>query len=73
MSLRGIDPEENRRRMRNGELYFAFAPDLVRDRQRCAKACEMFRAAAGDVDRRKLVELFRAQVTPQIFSARYNI
>ncbi|KAI6090755.1 hypothetical protein F4821DRAFT_9624 [Hypoxylon rubiginosum] len=59
MSLRDIDPEENRRRMRNGELYFAFAPDLVDDRRRCARACERYNTA-GEVDRRKLVELFHA-------------
>lgn len=57
--LRKLDPEENRRRMRNGELYFAFAPDLIADRKRCHHALKAFNNA-GDVSRRRLVELFNA-------------
>ncbi|KAI1137576.1 hypothetical protein F5Y05DRAFT_387640 [Hypoxylon sp. FL0543] len=60
MSLRDIDPQENRRRMGNGELYFAFVPDLTADRRRCARTCERYNTA-GEVDRRKLVELFHAR------------
>ncbi|RYP04642.1 hypothetical protein DL765_010113 [Monosporascus sp. GIB2] len=59
MDLRKLDPEENRRRMRNGQLYFAFVPDLIADRKRCSHACKAFNAAA-DVPRRRLVELFKA-------------
>lgn len=54
--------------MRNGELYFAFAPDLVDDRRRCARACERYNTA-GEVDRRKLVELFHAQVFSPYFES----
>lgn len=59
MDLRKIDPEENRRRMREGKLYFAFAPDLVADRKRCRLACKAYNEA-DDVPRRRLVELFQA-------------
>ena len=59
MELRNIDPEENRRRMRAGELYFAFTPDLIADRKRCRLACKAFNEA-DDVPRRRLVELFQA-------------
>ncbi|RYP55240.1 hypothetical protein DL769_010209 [Monosporascus sp. CRB-8-3] len=58
MDLRKLDPEENRRRMRNGQFYFSFAPDLIADRKRCSHACKAFNAAA-DVPRRRLVELFK--------------
>lgn len=59
MDLRKLDLEENRRRMRNGQLYFSFAPDLIADRKRCSLACKAFNAAA-DVPRRRLIELFQA-------------
>lgn len=58
MALREIDQEENRRLMKNGELYYSFAPDLIADRKRCRLACEAFNKA-GDVPRRRLVELFK--------------
>ncbi|ORY69725.1 galactoside O-acetyltransferase [Pseudomassariella vexata] len=58
MDLRLIDLEENKRLMRNGELYYAFTPDLVADRKRCRLACEAYNQA-GDVSRRRLVELFK--------------
>ncbi|KAI0128916.1 galactoside O-acetyltransferase [Xylariales sp. AK1849] len=56
--LRSMDVEENKRLMRNGELYYAFTPDLVADRKRCRLACEAYNKA-GDVPRRRLVELFK--------------
>ncbi|CRK47457.1 hypothetical protein BN1723_007555 [Verticillium longisporum] len=58
MDIRTIDREENRRRMANGELYYAFSPDLIADRQRCRKAYQRLNAA-GDVSRRELVELWK--------------
>ncbi|UQC79242.1 galactoside O-acetyltransferase [Colletotrichum lupini] len=36
------DLEQNRARMAAGELYYAFTPDLIADRQRCSAACEKF-------------------------------
>lgn len=44
--------------MRAGELYYAFTPDLVADRKRCRLAAEAYNRA-GDVSRRRLVELFK--------------
>lgn len=58
VNLRTIDLEDNLRRMRNGELYYAFTPDLVADRRRCRHAANAFNQA-GDVPRRTLIELFK--------------
>jgi Maltose acetyltransferase len=41
-----------------GELYHAFIPELVAARSRCKHACERFNNA-GEVSRRRLVELWR--------------
>ncbi|KZF21588.1 trimeric LpxA-like protein [Xylona heveae TC161] len=41
-----------------GELYWAFVPELVRDRRRCQHACKRY-TDAGEVSRRRLVELWR--------------
>lgn len=58
MDLRSIDKVENKRRMQEGELYYAFTDDLIRDRQRCSKAMKKFNAA-DDVDRRSLIEMWK--------------
>ncbi|KAK7969336.1 hypothetical protein PG996_002227 [Apiospora saccharicola] len=58
INLREIDEEENLRRMRKGDLYHAFTPSLVADRRRCRLASEEFNKA-GDVSRRRLIELFK--------------
>ncbi|KAF3810753.1 putative maltose O-acetyltransferase [Colletotrichum gloeosporioides] len=58
MDIRTIDREENRRRMKNGELYHAFTPDLIADRKRCQAACTRFNNA-GDVSRRTLVGMWK--------------
>ncbi|CAK7215638.1 hypothetical protein SBRCBS47491_002548 [Sporothrix bragantina] len=50
---------ENKRRLESGELYFAFTPDLVADRRRCAQACHLFNQAPRDSPRRDLVELWK--------------
>lgn len=50
---------ENRRRMAAGELYYAFHPDLVADRRRCAVACARLNAAGYDVSRRRTLELWK--------------
>lgn len=57
MALRGLDPEENKRRMENGALYFAFTPNLIAARQRCRHAFEHFNRVE-DADRRTQIELF---------------
>ncbi|KAK2062825.1 hypothetical protein LY76DRAFT_602253 [Colletotrichum caudatum] len=58
MNTHSIDREENRRRMRDGELYWAFTPDLIADRKRCKTACDKLNTA-GDVSRRTLVGLWK--------------
>ncbi|KAL2018106.1 hypothetical protein VTK56DRAFT_1236 [Thermocarpiscus australiensis] len=61
MDPNSLDLAENRRRMLNGELYYAFTPDLVADRMRCKAACNAFNvhSAGGETSRRKLVELWK--------------
>jgi hypothetical protein len=54
-----VDPNENRRRMEAGELYYAFAPDLVEDRKRSATAVQRFNNASPYSSRRRLVELWK--------------
>ncbi|KAG9243333.1 nodulation protein L [Calycina marina] len=53
-----IDELENEARMARGELYHAFLPKLTDKRNRCHHACHRFNTA-GEVPRRKLVELWR--------------
>ncbi|UKZ55434.1 hypothetical protein TrVGV298_009258 [Trichoderma virens] len=53
-----IDLAENRRRMARGELYWAFTPDLIQDRKKCAKACRRLNTAE-DATRRELVEMWK--------------
>ncbi|GLA50445.1 maltose acetyltransferase [Aspergillus niger] len=55
-----MDLQENRERMRRGELYHAFVSDLTADRARCARACRRFNNA-GDVSRRQSLELWKDQ------------
>lgn len=61
LDIRSIDREENRRRMRDGELYYAFTPDLIADRRRCRKAYDKLNSAE-DMSRRALVELWKESV-----------
>ncbi|MCJ1436392.1 hypothetical protein MMC27_005771 [Xylographa pallens] len=49
---------DNKRKALNGELYYAFTPELMRERTRCSHACHRFNTAGG-VNRRRLVELWR--------------
>jgi hypothetical protein len=49
---------ENKQKMLKGELYHAFTPELIAERRRCELACARFNNA-GDVSRRKRVELWR--------------
>ena len=57
-----IDPAENKERMLRGELYYAFTPDLIAERERCRLACGRFNRADRHLGRRKLTELFREYV-----------
>ncbi|KAF2204283.1 maltose O-acetyltransferas-like protein [Delitschia confertaspora ATCC 74209] len=49
---------ENKQKMLNGELYYAFTPELNAARARCKHACARYNNA-GEVSRRRLVELWR--------------
>ncbi|KAL1988421.1 hypothetical protein VTN96DRAFT_9476 [Rasamsonia emersonii] len=51
------EPTEKEKMLR-GELYHAFTPELVAARARCKHACNRFNNA-GEVSRRRLVELWR--------------
>ncbi|PWY93276.1 acetyltransferase, CysE/LacA/LpxA/NodL family [Aspergillus sclerotioniger CBS 115572] len=53
-----MDLQDNKDRMRRGELYHAFVPDLTADRIRCASACRRFNNA-GEVSRRQSLELWK--------------
>ena len=55
-----MDPStsENARLALAGELYHAFVPELVKARARCKHACNRYNNA-GEVPRRRIVELWR--------------
>ncbi|KXX80402.1 Maltose O-acetyltransferase [Madurella mycetomatis] len=61
MAPSNLDLTENRRRMRNGELYYAFTPDLTADRMRCKAACSAFNVVStnGVASRREQVKLWK--------------
>lgn len=51
---------ENKQKMLRGELYHAFTPELIAERDRCAQALKRYNSAsAGEVSRRRQVELWR--------------
>ena len=53
-----IDPAENRARALRGQLHYGFTPDIIAMRARCKHACNRYNNA-GDVPRRRLIELWR--------------
>ena len=61
MSLKDLDLVENRRRWERGELFYAFAPDVIASRRRCIAACNDFNAVGSTLDftRRQMVELWK--------------
>lgn len=50
---------ENVKRMAEGELYYAFTPELGAVRAKCKAAMHAFNAAAGVASRRETVRLWR--------------
>jgi hypothetical protein len=50
-----IDEAENFARMKRGELYYAFTPQLIAARRRCNTAVKRFNAA-GDLTRREVAQ-----------------
>jgi hypothetical protein len=51
-------PGSAKDKMLRGELYHAFAPDIIKERQRCTYACNRLNSA-GETSRRKQIELWR--------------
>ena len=47
--------------MLRGELFHAFSCELLAERTRCQKACRAYNEA-GDVSRRRRIELWREYV-----------
>lgn len=58
MSGPKVDAEENRRRMKAGEFYFAFTPDLTAARKRCKMIQNLYNKA-DDLTRREQVEIYQ--------------
>ena len=53
-----IPLSENKQKMLRGDLYHAFTPELIRERQRCRDACQRL-IDARETSRRRQVELWR--------------
>lgn len=58
MSAPKVDAEENRRRMKAGELYYAFTPDLIAARKRC-KMIQSLYNKSDEMTRREQVEIYQ--------------
>lgn len=56
---KNVDANENHRRMKAGELYYAFTPELVAARKRCKMAVALYNEKSGGVSRRHQIELFQ--------------
>ena len=61
---------ENHARALRGELYYAFTPELLTARNRCAAAVRRYNNSA-DLSRRKQAELWRESV-PLTHNSRCN-
>lgn len=53
--LSNIDEKENLARMKRGELYYAFSPELVTARKRCGLVVGRLNSA-GELTRREAAE-----------------
>lgn len=58
MDLSEAGLQRNLENMRNGQLYYAFTPDLIAARARCSRNCRRFNEAV-DVSRRRQLELWK--------------
>ncbi|KAI9036886.1 sugar O-acetyltransferase [Aspergillus affinis] len=56
--ITNVDEKENLARMQRGELYYAFSPDLVAARKRCARVISRLNNS-GELSRRQLAEFWR--------------
>lgn len=57
MTTTSVYAEEKAKQLA-GELHISFNPQLLAERMRCSRACDRYNAA-GDVSRRRLVEMWR--------------
>lgn len=53
-----VDAAENRKKMEAGELYYAFTPDLIKERQMCKQAAKLYNESDG-LSRREQIELYQ--------------
>lgn len=53
-----VDAAENRRKMEAGELYYAFTPELIKERQLCKQAARLYNESEG-LSRREQIELYQ--------------
>ncbi|KAI1478993.1 trimeric LpxA-like protein [Daldinia eschscholtzii] len=53
-----VDEAENLARMERGELYYAFTPQLIAERQRCTRILGRLNRA-GDLSRREIAEYWK--------------
>ncbi|KAF3769832.1 hypothetical protein M406DRAFT_325315 [Cryphonectria parasitica EP155] len=58
MAAPAVDAEENKRKMQAGELYYAFTPKLLEERNRCKMAQVLYNKSDG-VGRREQIELYQ--------------
>ncbi|KAM0747779.1 trimeric LpxA-like protein [Meredithblackwellia eburnea MCA 4105] len=65
MSSMTISPTQNRARMLNGQLYHAFVPDLIRDRNTAKKLCDIYNRTAPESTRRQALITLK-QIIPSI-------
>lgn len=54
-----IDQEENKRRMKAGELYYAFTPELTEARRRCRMALALYNEKSASMSRRQQIEHYQ--------------
>ena len=50
---------ENKQKMARGELYYAFTPELLAERERCKGVLRRYNEIAGLASRRETVRLLR--------------
>ena len=53
-----MSQKTEKEKMLSGELYFAFSPELVKDRNRAASACNQMNSE-GELSRRMMVKHWR--------------
>lgn len=58
MSAPKVDADDNKRKMEAGELYYAFTPALIDERNRCKMALQTYNKSEN-VARREQIELYK--------------